>query len=272
MGNMEELLEQVYVYCATYGLNIIAAFLIFFIGKWVAKIASNILKKVLEKAHFDKTLTSFVAHLVYAGCLVVVFVAALSKLGVETTSIVAMVGAAGLAVGLALQGALANFAAGVILILFQPFKVGHVVEIDGQVGTVSEIQIFNTVIHTLDNRKLIFPNAKVTGDTITNLSGVDERRIDLVFGISYTDNIKTAKEALERVLLADKRILKSPKPVVAVSELADSSVNLVCRPWVQPADYWNVYFDVVERGKLELEKSGITIPFPQRDVHMYQEK
>jgi small conductance mechanosensitive channel len=269
---MEELINKMYEYVALYGMNIIAALLIFVIGRLLAKIATNILGTLLEKAKVELTLVAFIKHLAYIGLLVFVIIAALSKLGVETTSFVAVLGAAGLAVGLALQGSLANFAAGVLLIMFRPFKVGDTVQICGDIGTVKEINIFNTIMHTPDNQRKIIPNSKVTGDTITNLTDVDMRRVDLTFGISYSDNIKTAKEALERVVAADVRILKNPAPTIAVAGLGDNSVNLVCRPWCRPGDYWNIYFDITEKGKLELEKSGITIPFPQRDVHLFQAK
>jgi small conductance mechanosensitive channel len=208
----------------------------------------------------------------YVGLMVFVVLAALGKLGIQTTSLIAVIGAAGLAVGLALQGSLSNFAAGVLLIIFKPFKVGDFIQAGGVTGTVTEIQIFTTILNAPDNRKEIVPNAQITGGSITNFSAIENRRIDLVFGISYNDNMKTAKEALEEVVAADPRILKDPKPVIAVSELGDSSVNLVCRPWVKPTDYWAVYFDVVEKGKEALEKKGITIPFPQQDVHVFREK
>ncbi|MBN1493149.1 MAG: mechanosensitive ion channel [Candidatus Omnitrophica bacterium] len=269
---MEELINKMYEYVALYGMNLVAALLIFVIGKWLARVISNVFSKIMEKAKVEPTLVTFIKNLSYTILLVFVIIAALSKLGVETTSFIAVLGAAGLAVGLALQGSLANFAAGVLLIMFKPFKVGDLVQICGHIGVVKEIHIFNTIIHTPDNQRKIIPNASVTGDTITNLSAVDMRRVDLVFGISYNDNIKTAKEALERVVVADPRVLKDPAPTIAVSELGDSSVNLVCRPWCKPTDYWGVFFDITEKGKIELEKSGITIPFPQRDVHMFQEK
>ena len=268
---MEDLLQTLYQHLMTYGLNILAAVVIFVVGKWLAGVLSRFLERLMNKAKVDKTLSSFVRNFSYLIMLIFVIISAIQKLGVETTSIIAVLGATGLAVGLALQGSLANFAAGIMLILFKPFKVGDVVDVDGVVGTVEEIQMFNTIISSLDNKRVIFPNAKVTDDKIVNLSGVDKRRIDLVFGISYDDDIKTAKEALESVVGSDSRILKDPKPTIAVSELGDSSVNLVCRPWVKPTDYWGVYFDILEKGKLELEKRGITIPFPQRDVHLYNE-
>lgn len=268
---MEETLNKIYEYIAAYGMNLLAAILIFVIGKWVAGVVSDLLGKLMEKAKFDPTLATFVKNIVHVGLIVFVAIAALSKLGVETTSFVALIGAAGLAVGLALQGSLANFAAGVLLILFKPFKVGDFIEAGGAKGTVKEIQIFNTHISAPDNKKIILPNAKVTGDNVINYSAIEERRVDMVFGISYGDDIKKAKEVLESVVKKDERVLSEPMPTIAVSELGDSSVNLVCRPWVKPADYWSVLFDTLENGKIELEKAGISIPFPQTDVHLFSE-
>jgi small conductance mechanosensitive channel len=269
---MEDLLTKVYEYLLVYGLNVIAAIVIFLVGRWLSGVVSRFIEKMMLKSHADTMLARFVKNIAYFGLLVFVIVAALNRLGLQTASLIAVLGAAGLAVGLALQGSLANFAAGIMLILFKPFKVDDFVEVGGTTGTVKEVHIFNTILHTLDNRKVIVPNAKITGDTITNFTGLDKRRVDLVFGISYTDHIATAKEALHAVVMSDSRILKDPKPSIAVSELGDSSVNLVCRPWVSPQDYWDVYFDTIEKGKLEMEKRGITIPFPQRDVHLYEEK
>lgn len=269
---MEEMVDKLYGYVAQYGLSFVAAILIFVVGKWLAHLVANIIEKLLIKTKVEKTLASFAKHITYTALLVFVIIAALGKLGVQTTSFIAVIGAAGLAIGLALQGSLANFAAGILLIIFKPFKVGDFIEAGGTMGTVKEIQIFCTVLDHFDNRRIVIPNSKITNDNITNFSAIEKRRVDLVFGISYSDNIKTAKEALEKVVASDDRVLKDPKPVVAVSELGDSSVNLVCRPWVKPQDYWSVYFDTLEKGKIALEKNGITIPFPQRDVHIYQEK
>ncbi|MFC1704094.1 mechanosensitive ion channel family protein [Candidatus Omnitrophota bacterium] len=269
---VEEILDKLYGYVAEYGLSLIAAILIFVIGKWLAGVISRFMEKLLLRTKVEATLALFVRNITYVGIFVFVIIAALGKLGVETTSFIAVLGAAGLAVGLALQGSLANFAAGVILIVFKPFKVGDFIEAGGTVGTVKEIQIFNTILDHFDNRRVVVPNAKITGDNISNFSAIEKRRVDLVFGISYTDNIKTAKEVLEKVVKSDPRVLKDPAPVVAVSELGDSSVNLVCRPFCKPGDYWAVTFDTLENGKFELEKAGITIPFPQRDVHLYKEK
>ncbi|HNQ50312.1 MAG TPA: mechanosensitive ion channel [Candidatus Omnitrophota bacterium] len=269
---MQEMWDKFSVYALDYGLRLVYAILILIIGKWIARIVTNLVEKAMVKGKLDQTLASFTKSLAFIGLMAFVIVAALNKLGIETTSFIAIIGAAGLAVGLALQGSLANFAAGVMLIIFKPFKVGDFVEVAGKLGTVVEIQMFNTIMDQPDNRRMIVPNSKVTGDIVTNFSDLKMRRVDLVFGISYGDDMKKAKDALEKVCSEDPRILKDPKPTVAVSELADSSVNLVCRPYVKPADYWGVYFDTVEKGKTALEKAGCTIPFPQRDVHMYQAK
>lgn len=258
------------VYAVPFVLNLLYAVIIFVVGKFLARLVTRLVEQAMVKARIDPSIASFTKSLMYFGVMIFVVIACLNKLGIETTSFIAIIGAAGLAIGLALQGSLANFAAGVLLLLFKPFKVGDFVEAGGKLGTVEEIQVFNTILDSPDNRRMIVPNSKVTGDIITNFSDIKQRRIDLVFGVSYGDDLKKAKEALLRVVGSDPRILKDPPPVVAVFELGESSVNLVCRPWVKPADYWDVYFDLVEKGKLELEKSGITIPFPQRDIHLYQ--
>jgi small conductance mechanosensitive channel len=269
---MEDILIKLQEYAIAYGMKILAAILIFVIGKFIARLLTDLLAKAMTKAKIEKTLVSFIRNIIYVSAMAFVIIAALGQLGVQTTSFVAVIGAAGLAVGLALQGSLSNFAAGVILILFKPFKVGDFIIAGGEMGTVQEIQIFNTVLAHPDNRKVIVPNAQVTGGTITNFSAIKNRRVDLVFGISYDDNIKTAKDILAKVVAENPKVLKDPAPVIAVSELGDSSVNLVCRPWCAPTDYWDVHFDILERGKIALEKGGITIPFPQRDIHMYEEK
>lgn len=269
---MDMMFSKMYEYFVSYGFNLVGAILIVIIGRWLAGIFAKLVEQFMVRANIEKTLASFARNVVYSGVFVFVIIAALNKLGVETTSLIAVIGAAGLAVGLALQGSLSNFAAGIILIVFKPFKVGDFIEAGGTMGTVVELQIFNTVLNHPDNRRIVVPNSKITGDNISNFSDIDKRRIDLVFSISYSDDIKKAKETLEKIVSSDSRVLKDPKPLVAVSALADSSVNLVCRPWVKPADYWSVYFDTLEKGKVDLEKNGITIPFPQRDVHMYEEK
>lgn len=265
---MANVLLKIYEYLATYGLQIIAAAAIFIIGRWLAKVISMLVKKGLIKAKVDETLARFVSNLCNIGLLVFVVIATLDKLGVKTTSLAIVVGAAGLAIGFALQGSLSNFAAGVMLIIFKPFKVGDFVEVAGKRGTVKEIQIFNTIINSPDNIRVIIPNGQVTGGNIMNYTVNGTRRVDLVVGVSYEDDLKKARQVIEKVIESDERILKDPTPTVAVSELGDSSVNFVVRPWVNAGDYWNVYFDVTEKVKLALDKNGISIPYPQRDVHM----
>ncbi len=265
---MEEALSKLHGVVVTYGLSFIAAVVILVVGKWVAGLISRLIERLMVRANIDKTIAVFVRRIAYIALLIFVIIAAIDKIGVRTTSLVAIFGAAGLAVGLALQGSLANFAAGVLIIFFKPFTIGDYVEAGGASGSVEEIRIFSTVLRSPDNRKIIIPNARITGDNITNYTAVETRRVDMVFGISYDDDIKKAKGILEGVVASDSRVLEDPKPVIAVSELADSSVNLVVRPWVKPTDYWGVYFDTLEKGKAELERNGITIPFPQMDVHM----
>ena len=256
-------------YAIEYGQALIFALAIFVIGKWVASRLTNVLKKGLKKGNMDDTLVSFLGNIVKTILLAFVVIAALSQLGVETTSLAAVIAAAGLAIGLALQGSLANFAAGVMIIAFRPFKKGDFIEAGGVSGVVEEVSIFNTVFKTGDNKKVIVPNSAVGGGAITNYSANDTRRIDFVFGIGYNDDIKLAKETLESILAADSRVLSDPAPTIGVCELADSSVNIACRPWVKTADYWGAYFDIMEAVKVTFDEKGISIPFPQQDVHMH---
>jgi len=265
---MQTIGDKIYEYLMTYGLQILAAAAIFIVGRWVAKIISKLIGRALVKAKVERTLTTFVENVSYVVLLVFVIIAALAKLGVQTAQFIAVIGAAGLAIGLALQGSLSNFASGVLLIIFKSFKVGDFVELAGVKGTVQAIQIFNTVLNTLDNVRVTIPNAQVTGASIMNYTVNGKRRVDLVFGISYGDDINKAKQVIEGVLAENNRVLKEPAPTVAVLALGDSSVNFAVRPWVKPADYWDVYFDVTARVKLALDANGITIPFPQRDVHI----
>ncbi len=259
-------------YLATQGMDLlfrlVTAALIFYVGRWLARVLTNLLENVLNRAKVDPTLSKFVRNLLYFGLLVFVAIAALSRLGVETTSLVAVIGAAGLAVGLALQGSLSNFAAGVLLIIFKPFRVGDFVETAGAKGTVQEIQIFNTVLHSPDNVRIIIPNSQVTGANIINYTANDKRRVDLVIGISYGDDIAKAKQVITSVLLSDSRVMRDPAPVVAVLGLGDSSVNIAVRPWVKATEYWPTYFELTEKIKVSLEQNGLTIPFPQRDIHI----
>jgi small conductance mechanosensitive channel len=253
-----------------YGPKLIAAILIYIVGKWVAKFIRKLLKKIMIKAKTDETLASFLGNIVYALLMIVVIIAALGKLGVDTGSFVALIAAAGLAVGFALQGSLSNFAAGVMIILFRPFKLGDYIEAGGTAGSVSEIMIFSTVLKTPDNKKVIVPNSSMTDGNIINYSASDTRRVDMVFGTGYDDDLRKAKALLEEIVTGHELVLKSPAPQVVVSELADSSVNFNVRPWVKTADYWTVNFDIQEQVKLKFDEAGISIPFPQQDVHMHQ--
>lgn len=265
---MEQVLNTIYTYLVTYGLKIVAALVIFIVGRWVARLVSNFVKKGMIKANVDETLAGFTQNLCYIALLAFVIIAALEKLGVRMTSFVVIVGAAGLAIGFALQGSLANFASGVMLIIFKPFKAGDYVEAGGKAGTVEKIQIFNTILNSPDNVRIIIPNGQVTGGNIMNYTANGTRRIDLVVGVSYEDDLKKAQQVIEKIISRDERILKEPVYTVAVSELGDSSVNFVVRPWVNAADYWAVRFDITEKIKLALDKNGISIPYPQRDIHM----
>lgn len=265
---MGDILDKIYEYLVTYGLQVIAAIVILVVGRWLAKLITNIIGKMMLKAKVESTLVNFTKNLCYIGLLIFVVIAALNKLGVATTSFAVVVGAAGLAIGFALQGSLANFAAGIMLIIFKPFNVGDFVEVGGKTGVVQEIQIFNTIINSPDNLRIIVPNGQVTGSNITNYTVNGIRRVDLVAGVSYEDDLAKTKRILEDVVSSDSRVLKDPAYTVAVSELADSSVNFVVRPWVKVADYWDVYFDLTEKIKLTLDENGISIPYPQRDVHM----
>ncbi len=249
--------------------NIILAAVILFGGIWLAKRIKTYIAVVMEKREIDALLSSFTSNIAYVALIAFVVIAALSQLGIQTTSFIAIIGAAGLAIGLSLQSSLSNFASGVMIIAFRPFKVGDFIEAGGVSGVVEGIQIFSTQMRTGDNKAIIVPNSNITGSNITNFSAKDTRRVDMVFGIGYDDDIKKAKEILVKLLGDDDRILKDPEPVVAVSELADSSVNFVVRPWVNSADYWPVKFDYTETVKLTFDKEGISIPYPQRDVHMH---
>jgi small conductance mechanosensitive channel len=268
---MEEFMSKLPDYLMTYGLKIIAAVVIFVVGRWVARLASRLAEKLLLKAKVEPPLAKFLRSISYFLILAFVIIAAIDKIGIQTTSLVAIIGAAGLAIGFALQGSLSNFAAGVMILIFKPFKPGDFVEVAGTLGAVVEIRIFNTILNHPDNRRIIIPNSQITADKITNFTAIDKRRVDMKFGISYDDDIKKAKDVLMGLVTSDPRVLKDPAPVVAVSELGDSSVNLVVRPWTKPSDYWAVFFETMEKGKMELEKAGLTIPFPQRDIHMYEE-
>jgi len=258
-------------YVVPFAINLFIAALVFVIGRAVARAAVNFLDRVLVRARLDESLRKFLTDLTYAMLLVVVVIAALDRLGVKTTAAVAVLGAAGLAVGLALQGSLGNFASGVLIVLFKPYKVGDFVSVAGKTGTVEVVKIFNTILTTPDNIEIIIPNGQITGGVIENFSAKETRRIDLVIGVSYGDDLKKARQVLESVVKAEERILAEPETTIAVAELADSSVNFVVRPWVKAADYWPTRFALTENIKVALDEAGISIPFPQRDVHLYKD-
>ncbi|MFH2048190.1 MAG: mechanosensitive ion channel domain-containing protein [bacterium] len=267
---MTNVVQTIYDLGISYGFKIVGAIAILIIGRIAIGIIAGVIHRLIKKTNTDETLVKFIIKLTRIALLIFVIIAALGTLGVETASFIAVIGAAGLAVGFALQGSLSNFASGVMLIIFRPFKVGDFVEAGGNSGVVEEISIFNTHMKTIDNKEVIIPNSQVTGGSIINYSAKEERRVDLVFGIGYKDDIKLAKETLMEIVKADSRVLAEPAPTVAVSELGVSSVNFVCRPWVKTADYWGVYFDITEKVKLTFDQKGISIPFPQRDVHLHQ--
>ena len=267
---MEEMLDKIYQLLTVYGLKALAAVAIFIIGRWVAKGVRKLVERLMTKGKVDSTLITFTSNMTYIGLLAFVVIAALGQLGIQTTSFIAILGAAGLAVGLALQGSLSNFAAGFLLIIFRPFKVGDLVEAAGVFGVVEAIQIFTTQLKTPDNKTVIVPNAKLTDDNIVNWTVKGTRRVDMVFGIGYEDDIDKARSLMADIIAEDTRILKTPEPQISVSELADSSVNFVVRPWVKVEDYWGVFFDLTEKIKKAFDANDISIPFPQRDVHVYQ--
>lgn len=266
MDNIQ--IDTISGYISLYGVKIVAALAIFFVGKWVAKRLVGFLKKLMLKGNIDPTLVGFAGNIMFALAMTVIVIASLSQLGVETTSLAAILAAAGLAIGLALQGSLSNLAAGVMIILFRPFKNGDYIEAGGTSGVVEEISIFTTMMKTPDNKQVIVPNAQITDGNIINYSAKPTRRIDLVIGVSYSDDLKKVKKSLEKILEKEDRVLKDPEYTIAVAELGDSSVNFVVRPWVKSEEYWPTRFALIETIKTTFDKEGISIPFPQRDVHV----
>lgn len=260
-----ELLNNIVI---PWGIQIIIALAIFYIGRMVVAIIVRVAGKVLRSQEVDEMLVRFVLSIVRWLLLLFVIIAALSQLGINTTSLIALLGAAGLAIGLSLQSSLSNFASGVMIIVFRPFKKGDFVEAGGATGVIDNITIFTTTMTTPDNKEIIIPNGSVMGGNITNFSARPTRRVDMVFGISYDDDIRQAKALLEEIIAADERVLADPAPVIVVGELADSSVNFLVRPWVNAADYWGVYWDTTETVKLKFDAAGLSIPYPQMDLHI----
>lgn len=266
-----KMLENLQPLLISYGGKVFAALLIFLIGKWIARRITNVIMQLMKSRDVDVTLTKFLEGIFYYALLASVIIAVAGQLGIKTTSFLAVLGAASLAIGLALKDSLANFSSGVMLILFHPFKVGDVVTIGGETGSVEAISVFSTILNTPDNQKKIIPNGTISNSTITNITANSTRRIDIVVGIGYNDDIRLAKEVLHEILADDSRILQDPAPFVAVTALGSSSVDLVVRPWVATADYWAVYFALNETIKLTFDEKGISFPYPQQDVHIYQQ-
>ncbi len=260
--------EKIIELIQQYGLPIVWAIVIFVLGRIIARIATNLIGKMLRKGQVDETLIKFSQNLIYIGLMAFVIIAVLEKLGIETTSFAALIAAAGLAIGLALQGSLSNFASGVLLMIFRPFKVGDFVEAGGISGTVETVEIFTTQLRTGDNKTIIVPNGQVTGSSITNYSTKPTRRVDMVIGVGYDDDLKKVRAVIEEVLNADERVLKDPAVTIGLLELGDSSVNFAVRPWVKSADYWGVLFDFQEAIKNRFDAEGISFPYPQQDVHV----
>jgi len=252
-----------------FGINAILAVVIFFVGRWLVNLAVKVVKKMMAAADIEDTLEHFLGNLLYYMLMAAVVIATINQLGVETTSLLAVVATAGLAIGLALQGSLSNFASGVMIVGFRPYKVGDFIEAGGVSGTVEQVQIFTTVLRTGDNRQVIVPNSQIMAGDITNYSANPTRRVDLVASCSYDDDLDHVRKVLEGIVADDDRVLDEPATSIAVTELGDSSVNFIVRPWVKSGDYWAVRCDMTEQIKKRFDAEGLSIPYPQRDVHVY---
>ncbi|MAY71831.1 mechanosensitive ion channel family protein [Halomonas litopenaei] len=265
--------EALVEFASTTGLqfliNLVAAAAIFIIGRWVAKAVHKVVVKGMQRADVEPLLVKFLGNILYALLLTFVILAAISRIGIQTASLIAVIGAAGLAVGLALQGSLANFAAGVMVIIFRPYRIGDYVEAGGVSGTVEDVQIISTELSTPDNRKIIVPNGQMMSGAVVNYSAHATRRVDLTVGVGYDDDIDTVRRVLESVVADDPRVLSEPAPNIRMNAMGDSSITWIVRPWVQASDYWDVYWEMTEEIKRRFDREGISIPFPQRDVHLY---
>jgi len=268
---MEQITQVSVDLLTQWGLKVVGAIALLIVGRMVAGLLRKMTRRAMTKGDVDATLVPFLSSLVYYLALAVVVIAVLGLFGIQTTSLIAILGAAGLAVGLALQGTLSHFASGIMLLIFRPFRVGDFVEVSGTLGTVDEIGIFTTTLTSPDNIKISVPNSQIYGNTIKNMNGHETRRVDMVMGVSYDDDLALAMETMRRVIQEDDRVLAEPEPQIAVAELADSSVNFVVRPWCKAEDYWSLKFDLTRRFKEALEAAGCSIPYPQRDVHMIQQ-
>lgn len=270
IDNMQGYADRALDMALQYGPQLLLTIVVLIVGLWVIKRVVKIIDRGLEVGATDATLAKFLSSLASIILKALLLISVAGMIGIETTSFIAVLGAAGLAIGLALQGSLANFAGGVLVLMFRPFKVGDFIEAQDVAGTVAEIQIFNTIIRTGDNKRIIVPNGALSNGIITNYSAESTRRVDFTFGIGYDDDIAKAKATLKRILSEDSRIHTDPEPMVVVSELADSSVNFTVRAWVEAADYWGVYFGITEKVKLVFDQEGISIPYPQQDLHIHK--
>jgi len=269
MDNVQGYTDSIVELIMAYGPRVLLAAATLMIGLWIIRGFVGGLRRKMERGDTDLSLRKFLLSLVGVMLKVMLVISVASMVGIEMTSFIAILGAAGLAVGLALQGSLSNFAGGVLILLFKPFKVGDFIDAAGFMGTVNEIQIFNTILKTPDNKTIIIPNGVLSNGSVTNYSTEENRRVDWVFGIGYSDDLKKAKEIIGGILKGDGRVLADPEPLIVVSELGDSSVNITARAWCNKADYWGLFFETQERVKLEFDAKGVSIPFPQRDVHVY---
>ena len=272
MQNIDAFTTKAIELVMIYAPKFILAIITLFVGLWLIGLITKVTRKAMEKTKTDKTLIPFITNLLSWGLKLLLFISVASMVGIATTSFIAVLGAAGLAIGLALQGSLGNFAGGVLILIFKPYNVGELIEAQGHLGVVKEVQIFNTILLTPDNKRVIIPNGAVSNGSVVNYSAEGLLRVDLVIGIAYESDIPKAKEVLYKAMADHELVLQDPQSTVAVSELADSSVNLVVRPWCKVSDYWQVYFDITEAAKVDLEQNGITIPFPQRDVHLFKQE
>lgn len=268
--NFNDLLTQGIAAVTTHGTKILIAIAAFWIGWKVINLITKGMHRWFEKADYDEALESFLLSLTGMGLKALLFVTVAGIAGIPTTSLIAVIGAAGLAIGMALSGTLQNFAGGVLILILKPFKIGDFIETQGYMGSVRQIQIFNTIINTGDNKRIILPNGPVATGALINYSAESKRRVDFLFGIGYDDDIDLAKQTILDLIKADPRIDTAPEPFIAVKELADSSVNLVVRVWADASDYWAIFFDLTENVKKTFDKKGISIPYPQSDVHLHK--
>jgi len=268
MESVGAISQSIYNIIVIYGPKLIGAIITLLIGWWIIKIIQNTLRKTFEKREMEPSLRGFLNSMIGILLKILLLVSVAGMMGVEMTSFIAILGAAGLAIGMALSGTLQNFAGGVMILLFKPFKVGDFIQAQGHMGSVNEIQIFNTILKTPDNKTIIIPNGGLSTSSMVNFSTEPRRRVDFTFGIAYGDDVDKAKEVLTRLINEDSRILKDPAPFIAVSELADSSVNLVVRVWAEASNYWGIFFDLTEKVYKTFDKEGLNIPFPQMDVHL----